>query len=473
MKKIVRSCSCLLAILLLSSAARAQLVPPGLDNLLQHTLDSMRNATGAKSLSAAIQFSDGAVWAYADGISSVLPSADVTPDDAYLIGSVTKTITSACILQLAQEGELNLDDSLHQWLDTIPYINPNITIRQLLQHTSGLFDLLGHPHHQDSMLADITRVWTAEELVARFMAPPIFQPGTSWSYCNTNYFLLGMIIKKVTGNPFYTELRNRFFSPLGLNTVAIPSFEPLTSPVAHLWLDITGDNVLDDAHDFYMSYMALNSSAGAAGGYFATPADCSRWMRAYMRGDLLSPAMMAQARTTVSAPGSQGGLYGLGLMKNQSDFLGLEAYGHGGDLAYHASSWYFPARDASISVLTNDNNVTSWALIPVVRELLRTYRDYDVTAIDPKERQTPAVRVFPNPFDQEFTITFQPGYHLGNITAELYDVLGKRVAQHTAAAGTQNTVSLSVGSLGNLAGGIYFLRVTADGKRVQTVKLVK
>ena len=198
---------CLLLFISGAVTLSAQSVPAPLAALLNHTLDSMREVTGAKSLSAAIQFPDEAVWAYADGVSSEIRLAEVTPGDAYLTGSVTKTITSACILQLADEGVLSLDDSLYEWLDTIPYINPDITIWQLMQHTSGLFDALMHPNHNDSMMADITRVWTPEELVTYFMDEPLFEPGTSWSYCNTNYFLLSMIIKKATGNPFYTELR--------------------------------------------------------------------------------------------------------------------------------------------------------------------------------------------------------------------------------------------------------------------------
>lgn len=462
----------LLACLLLSIPLKAQ-VPAALDNLLRHTLDSMRTVTGAKSLSAAIQFADGHTWSYAKGISSVAPPADVTPADAYLIGSVTKTITSACILQLAGEGALNLDDSLHRWLDTIPYVNPNITIRQLLQHTSGLFDVLAHPHHQDSMLADITRVWTAQELVARFMLPPPAQPGATWAYCNTNYFLLGMIIEKITGNPFYTELRNRFFGPMGLNSFAIPAFEPLNAPVAHLWLDITGDNITDDAHNFYMSYKALNSSAGAAGGYFATAADCSRWMRGYMRGDLVSPALMAQARTTVNAPGSQGGLYGLGLMKNLSDFLGLEAYGHGGDLAYHASSWYFPAKDASISVLTNDNNVNSWALIPVVRELLRSYSNFEPTTINAPTAADLRIRVYPNPFDQYLRISLQPGNTATRFEATLCDLPGRTIARKAIDQRSANRLSATLETPGILPPGLYWLTIRADGRTVQTFKLLR
>ncbi len=263
----------------------------------------MKTVLNVKSLSASIQFPDTAVWKRATGISSVNPPLNVTTDDAYLIGSVVKTMTSACILQLADQGVLNLDDSLHQWLDTIQYINPNITIRQLLRHQSGLYDVLNNPACQPALMANQSTVWLAVDLINTFIQPPIAAPGTNWSYCNTNYFLLGMIIEEATGNYYYDELRNRFFSPLGMTTIGIPAFESYSNPVAHLWLDINGDGITDDAHFFYYYYLSLNSAAGAAGGYYATPSDVTRWMRTYMRGDLLTPGMLLQARTTVFALG--------------------------------------------------------------------------------------------------------------------------------------------------------------------------
>jgi len=454
-------------ILLYTGNGNAQ-ITPGLDQELQETLDSMRTVLGAKSLSAAIQTADESIWAHAVGISSAMPPVNVTTNDAYLIGSVTKTITSACILQLADEELLNIDDSLFEWLPTMPYIDTAITIRQLLNHTSGIYDVLAHPHNQDSMLADISRIWTPEELIDRFISPPNFQAGTSWAYSNTNYFLLSMIIKEVTGNDFYTELRNRFFDGLILNSFAIPAFETLNAPVAHCWLDMTGDGVLDDGHNFYMSYMSLNSTAGAAGGYFSTPTDCTKWMRMYMRGDLLSTAMMAEAQTVVNAPGSQGGKYGLGLMKNQTNFLGYLAYGHGGDLAYHASSWYFPELDQSITVFTNDNSETSWTLLPVVRELLRTYIDKQTASVDVDYLNS--LTVSPNPFNNQAVVSWN-SIPDEEITLSLKDAMGRTIV--TQIEEPNNKFQSTVDGLDFLCGGSYFLQVTGSTGWTKTFKLHK
>ena len=153
------------------SLGRAQ-PPAELTAILDQTLDDMRASLGAKGLGAAIQLPDNEIWTGASGISSVNPTVNVATDDAFLIGSVTKTITSACILQLVDEGVLALEDSLGKWLDTLPAIDPNgyinrkITIRQLLRHQSGIYDVLSHPNNQTTLLSDISKIWTPEELIS-------------------------------------------------------------------------------------------------------------------------------------------------------------------------------------------------------------------------------------------------------------------------------------------------------------------
>lgn len=472
--KLTRTLSCLILALLAYISVSAQTVPAELDATLKATLESMRTQLNAKSLSAAMQFSDGAIWAHANGISSEAPLINVTPDHTYLIGSVTKTLTSACILQLADEGLLNLDDSLHQWLDTFPYIEPNITIRQLMQHTSGIHDVLSTEGQQDSLLADISRIWTAEELINTFIEPPAFLPGTGWGYSNTNYFLLGMIIKKATNNDFYTELRNRFYQPLGLSSFSIPAFETSNGlPVAHVWMNLNADNILDDGHFFYSNWLSLNSTAGAAGGYYSTPTDCTKWMRTYMRGDLLSAEMMANAKTTVFAAGSQGGLYGLGLMKNS--FLGFDAFGHGGDLAYHASSWYFPEKDLSITVFTNDSNVNSWDLLPVVRELLRDCDDFEqISAVKPSlDGIGTTLSAFPNPFDDQISVTIQLANPAETVEMRLTNAIGQTVKTVQFENLPSGESKLNMQGLEQLVPGFYSMAISVDCNASWAIKMVK
>lgn len=443
-----------------------------LDSLLDRTLDSMHTVLGNKSLSAAIEMPGNYNWEHATGISGGNPLVNVQPDDVYLIGSITKTIIAACILQLADSNILHLDDSLYQWVDTIQYIDPNITIRQLLRHQSGLYDVLSNPNCQPALLADPDSIWAAQDLITTFIQPPTSQPGAVWRYSNTNYFLLGMIIEAATGNPFYTELRNKFFNPLQLNTFSIPAFETLTSPVAHVWIDLNGDGFVDDAHNFYFNWLSLNAAGGAAGGYYSTANDLSKWMRTYMRGDLHSPQMMAEAKTTVAASGVPNGTYGLGLMKKT--FLGLTAYGHGGDLSYSASSWYFPDRDISISVLNNDSRNNSWTLVPVISALLKTYNDWYLTnSIEEINAGIFIERVYPNPFNRTISLLPAPGIEIKNLRCELINLLGETVYVMEKSNISSLLDPVELNNIPDLPAGIYVLNTYSENTLLISFKLVK
>lgn len=451
----------------------AQTLTPELELLLNETLDSMHTVLGNKSLSAAIQYPNDQQWASAEGISSNNPLVNVTPMDAYEIGSVAKTITSACILQLHDEGFLSIEDSIGEWIDEIPNVNPDITIRQLLQHKSGLYDIFSSPAFGLAINSDIDSIWDAQVLIETFIDDPLFTPGAAWSYCNTNYLLLGMIIEEATGNPFYVEMRNRFFDPLALETFGIPSFEPYTEPIAHVWMDITGDGVTEDAHWFYMIYMSLNSAAGAAGGYFARPSEVSKWMRTYMRGDLLSDALMEDAMTTSAAPGLPGTTYGLGIMRKM--FEGCEGFGHGGDLAYSASSWYFPEKDISITVANNDSEIISWDLAPVVAALLKTIKDYDAlnaTISDDTDEEV-AVSVYPNPVSDRFTLRLVSQDPIGTLQLRLMNAIGEVVCIKTVEQVGGKPLMVEFDELQNRADGIYFLEINSDQAQKTTLKVVK
>lgn len=438
---------------------------PDLDQLLSQTLDSQRLVLGPTSLSAAIQFADSAVWADATGLSSQTDSVDI--QDAYLIGSVTKTITSACILQLVDEGVLHLDDSLYQWLDTIQYIDPAITLRQLLRHQSGLNDVLNNPACNAALQNNPAQVWDAVDLVNAFILPPLATPGGNWSYCNTNYFLLGMVIESATGRPFHVELRDRFFDRLGLSCFGIPAFEVYNQPVAHAWMDLNGDGTLEDAHNVYYPWLALNSAAGAAGGYYATASDLTRWTRTYLRGDLTSPASMAEAKTLVTASGSQGGRYGLGLMRNS--FQGIEAFGHGGDLVYSASSWYFPTLDMSISVLANQNGFTSWSLLPVVNALLRTYRNWN-TATNIQAIAPIMLTVYPNPFEETLEVIVDTEDPL--VWPVLRDLTGRMIPICIDELSEPQGRHLRIRLDASVPHGVYVLSLESAGRSLKTVRVL-
>jgi D-alanyl-D-alanine carboxypeptidase len=456
-------------------SAFSQIIPKKLDSLLTRKVDSMRIVLKAKSLSVAIQLPNNLIWTAAKGISSETPFVQVKPNDTYLIGSITKTMTSACILQLADEKKLNLDDEIHKWVDTIQYINPNITIRQLLRHQSGIYDVLQNSKNQPAMLANKDSIWTLKNLIKTFIKPATFQAGASWDYSNTNYFLLAMIIEKATGKPYYEEYRKRFFTPLAMNSIKIPAFEGLPTNIAHVWIDLNGDGLLDDAHKFYTGWKSLNAEAGPAGGYYATASEVSLWMRSYLKGQFVSAEKMTEAKQTVVATTlTSGTRYGLGLMERT--FSGIKAYGHGGDLSYSGMSWYFPEKDISITVLNNDSKVISWSLLPVVNELLKVYTKNEnllSVATSELENERFDVRIAPNPFEKSLDLSIKLPLGVSALKLSLINEFGQEIVHVEKKNVERGVQKIAFENLENLNDGFYFVKIIVDGEIAKVLKVVK
>ncbi|MFJ2259589.1 serine hydrolase domain-containing protein [Streptomyces sp. NPDC087844] len=272
------------------------------------------------------------------GVADQATQAAVRPGDKFRIASAGKTFVATVILQLVGEGRLSLDDTVEHWLPGAVSGHGNdggaITVRQLLQHTSGLFDYTADFPEFASKAgyqADRYRTWTPEQLVAVAMRyAPEFAPGEGWSYSNTNYIVAGMIIQKVTGHTWNEEVTRRLIRPLGLRDTLAPTTDSRI-PGRHL----RGYSSFEEAGPA-IDITELNVSAGgAAGAMISTTADLSRFYQALLGGRLLRPAELTAMKTTVPAPelepGWPGVRYGLGLMKVPLS-CGGAYYSHGGNL---------------------------------------------------------------------------------------------------------------------------------------------
>ncbi|BCJ66144.1 serine hydrolase domain-containing protein [Polymorphospora rubra] len=243
------------------------------------------------------------VWHGSSGSAELRGTLPVDAGGWFRIGSVTKTFTATVILQLVGERRIRLDDPVERWLPGLVPDGDGITLRQLLDFTSGL-----HNYTDDLDLAEVARDrfrrWTPQEIVARATRhAPRFAPGTSRAYCNTSYILLGMVIAKVTGATYDTEVERRVLRPLGIRRTLVPgAADVLPEPHAHGYL-VIGGRPLDVA-----AYDA--SHAGAAGGMVSTAGDLNRFFRALLTGELLRPAEMRLMQTVVptTAPTVGGGL---------------------------------------------------------------------------------------------------------------------------------------------------------------------
>ncbi|GAB3465005.1 serine hydrolase domain-containing protein [Actinophytocola sediminis] len=262
----------------------------------------------------------------------------------FRIGSYTKTFVAATLLQLVGDGTLALDDTVEKWLPGVVSGNGNdggkITLRQLLQHTSGIPEYLQDLTNilvQSGFERDRYTTFSPDELVGLAMThPPDFAPGADWRYSNTNYILAGMVISKATGNDWRDEVRARVIEPLGLKDTTLPGTDR-TVPEPHAIAYERFPDVLTEDAKFGPPVDAteLNPSFGeAAGEIISTTADGNTFLRSLLSGKLLGPAELAEMKKTVPAPMVQpawpGAKYGLGLMFIPNSCGGHWA--HGGDI---------------------------------------------------------------------------------------------------------------------------------------------
>jgi D-alanyl-D-alanine carboxypeptidase len=266
----------------------------------------------------------------------------------FRIGSYTKTFVTATLLQLVGERRLSLEDTVDRWLPGVVTGNGNdgskITVRQLLQHTSGLSDYLERMlwlFDEKGFQENRFRTSTTEEQVALAMSqPPKFAPGTNWDYSNTNYLLAGMVIESVTGHGWRHEVKARIIRPLGLPDTYLPGENPhVPGPHATGYKRFPEPDTDPKNPEFLpaIEVTEFNPSwGGAAGEMISTTADGNRFLRALLGGRVLKPAQLAEMKKTVPAtdptfesawPGVR---YGLGLMWIPNSCGGM--WFHGGDI---------------------------------------------------------------------------------------------------------------------------------------------
>jgi D-alanyl-D-alanine carboxypeptidase len=315
---------------------------------LQAALENQRQARGVPGIAAAVIFPDGSRWAGAAGSAALDPARPATPDTPYVVGSITKTFIAALALNLAEEGVLDLDETLDRWLPDYPRAG-RITLRHLLNHTSGIFNYFEHPTYNRTVFGQPNRNWQPQQILDTFSGSPYFEPGAGFHYSNTGFVLLGMVIEKATDSTLAAEFDNRFLTPLGLSDTYFQADEPPVTDAAqgHLRRQGVPQDVSDGTD--YRPTKSAATVAWAAGGMVMSADDLATWCRALYGGDLLSADSVAQL-TDYSLPGALS--YGLGTRTRLLD--GRRMFGHTGSLrGFMAVAWHFPDVDLTVVLLNN------------------------------------------------------------------------------------------------------------------------
>lgn len=304
-------------------------------------------------------------WTSNSGIADVAAGVPPTDDTYFGYRSVTKSFVTTAILQLAQEGLIGLDDPVGDYVSGVP-AGDVVTIRQLGEMRSGLFNYTASRPFVEELVADPSRAWSAQELLDfAFVEPLQFEPGTSYEYSNTNTVLLGEVIEAVTGRDWSAEVRRRISERLGLDSVIYPGADAIPTPNAVGYVD-TGDG------SGPQSLASFNASGmGASGGLVGVIGDAEGWGKALGSGELLTQQQYVERLksfgSTASDPRSpEYDSYGFG-MGEIAGYIGHTGNG----LGFEALVMYDPANDRTIAILLNASNPgDSDAPADLFRELL-------------------------------------------------------------------------------------------------------
>jgi D-alanyl-D-alanine carboxypeptidase len=273
------------------------------------------------------------------------------PADAntvYEIGSLTKQFTASAIMRLEAAGKLGLDDDISRYLPNFPLQGHRVTIRNLLNHTSGIHSYTSKPEWQPHWKDDLT-----PDSIVGFIARDTFDfaPGTAFRYNNTGYVLLGMIIERVSGHSYADYLESEFFKPLGLTRTHYCALHPTDPNVAKGYSGKNGEFVP-------AAYLSLTHPF-AAGAICSTARDIAIWESAFHQGRVLSPSAYARMTTATTLSTGKPVNYGFGLSLITMDVAKLGSYktfGHSGGInGFLSQQIYVPSDSLAVVVLTNSD----------------------------------------------------------------------------------------------------------------------
>ncbi|MEV0200006.1 serine hydrolase domain-containing protein [Nonomuraea sp. NPDC050691] len=316
-------------------------------------------------------------WFGSAGVSDTRTGRERQPQERFRIGSASKAFTATVLLKLAAEGKLSLDDTLDRWLpglfDATAYQSGKITIRQLLNQTSGIY---AYTDDEDFFRQGVGEEWfkhrydthTPEQLVKVALAhPPTNEPGQRFKYSNTNYILAAMIAEKATGKTFEQELDRTVIRPLRLTGTSLPGADPKIGGLHPVHYSVLFSSAPQPT--VYDATRMNQSFAWAAGGVISTTGDLNRFFTALLGGRVLPAAQLREMLTTVATDGSgwiPGTRYGLGIFE-QKLACGVTVWGNAG-ATYGSWSYAMGTRDGRHRVASQVNG--DWASLSVFTDVL-------------------------------------------------------------------------------------------------------
>lgn len=433
---------CLAALLFIGNAS-AQ-VNPSLANKLQNVLDSVCNKYRVKGTSVAVLIPGVGVWKGTNGVSE--QGIPLTTDMLLGMGSNTKTHIAATLLLMQEKGLIDLDDSIGTWIQGYRNISGRITIRQCLNHTSGLFDYMQNEAINDSIFGKPEKLWTKREILGLALAPNA-QPGGAWDYSNTNYIIAGIIIEEVLNKSPYAAMQELLFTPHQLNNTYHWADVPSNKTKATPWsMAMTGTELVNMNETGFLPN--LFSLANTAGSLLTTAEDNVWFWHKLCTGKILNAQSWREMNTTVSIGSGDG--YGLGIFRYSRKLNGRTFYSHGGTFfGYINENMHDTTSGVTIVALTNQDSMSNNGLLAtVINALHRVTLTYQATGVL-EQATVSTLACYPNPANQ--VVYLDENIPITDV--QVMDLTGKVVMQ------TKYTHQLDVSALPN---GLYMLVATDE-----------
>lgn len=323
-----------------SAVARSDQAPTAVesarvDPIAQELQAALDDVVAAGASGVTLRVDGERTYRLKSGKSRLKPPQKMRPEARIRVGSITKTFVSTVALQLVGEGRLSLDDTVEQREPGLIPGGAQITVRQLLNHTSGLFNYTDDDAFISEVLTNPLTAYTPQQIITLANSyPPRFPPGTSWSYSNTNYIVAGLILERVTHQSISQLIQQRITGPLRLRNTYLPELSPdIQGYHARGYFPpaLTGEG--------YVDVTRLSPTvAWAAGALVSNVDDLRRYFGALLGGKLLRPAQLAQMKELVLEEDEYEFGYGLGLYRSETDCGTI--WGHDGGIpGYVTIAW--------------------------------------------------------------------------------------------------------------------------------------
>lgn len=363
----------LLYLLLLSTASFAQREIDPLLEKVQAKMNAIYDTIDHAGAIFAIVLPDGTYGAVPVGYADREAGMAMSAEHRMLGGSTGKIFVSAVIMQLVEEGVLDLDRPLRDYLGKYSWYAriqnaDQLTLRNLMRHSSGISRYVFEAKFQEDVVKDPDRVWKPEELLAYvFDQEPLFPPGTDFAYSDTNYILAAMVLEEVTGKSMYKLVKKRILKPYKLKRIS-----PQTKrKIKGLAVGYNGENdpffpgrtVKDGVYQYNLQF------EWAGGGFVMNPQDLARAGKLIYEGRVFDPELLKEFFDGVDAK-RLGGLWGLGVHITDTPYG--KAYGHSGFFpGYITNMQYFPEKGIAIAYQTNSSDADHRALFYAMREVVK------------------------------------------------------------------------------------------------------